>query len=55
MTKILPEKDFSGKITRKRGITLVSSFICYKSYFCLPDLEIDAMTLKLPFIIKIVT
>ena len=40
---------FSGKITRKRGIALVSSFICYKSYFFLPDPEIDAMTLKITF------
>ena len=28
ITKKLPENDFSVKITRKRGITLVSSFIC---------------------------
>ena len=49
IVKILPEKDFLIKITRKRGITLVSSFICWKPYFRLPDLEIDTMTLKITF------
>ena len=52
--KYYQKKKNSGEITQKRGITLVSSFICYKSFFCLPDLDIDTMTLKLPFIIKIV-
>ena len=49
ITKILPEKNFSGKITWNSGITLVSSIICYKSYFRLPDFEIDAMTKKMSF------
>ena len=39
--------DVSDKIPRKRGITHVPSFICLKGYFCLFDLEIDFLTLKM--------
>ena len=39
--------DFSDKIQRKRGITHVPSFICEKGYFCLFDLEIEVLTLKM--------
>ena len=42
MTKIIKEKDFSVKITRKIGITHVTSFISLKSYFL-------HLTLKLMF------
>ena len=47
MTKIIDEADFSIKITRKRGITHVPSFII--SYFHSLDLEIDLLTLKMTF------
>ena len=40
---------FSVKITRKRGITHVPSFIISKSYFQSLDLEIDLLTLKMTF------
>ena len=47
MTKIMEEVDLSVKITRKRGIAHVPSFIIKKSYFPSLDLEIDLLTLKI--------
>ena len=39
--------DFPDTIQEKRGITQFPSFICLKWYFCLFDLKIDFLTLKM--------
>ena len=49
MTKIIEEINFSVKVTQKRSITNVPSFIISKSYFQLLNLEIDLLTLKMTF------